>query len=48
MSVQGRALQNPFPGLRPFEPDEDYLFFRREEQTIELLSRPLWHWHSPQ
>jgi WD40 repeat protein len=39
MSVQGRALQNPFPGLRPFEPDEDYLFFGREEQTIELLSR---------
>ena len=39
MSIHERALQNPFPGLRPFEPDEDYLFFGREEQTIELLGR---------
>ena len=30
---------NPFPGLRPFEPDEDYLFFGRETQTDELLRR---------
>ncbi len=30
---------NPFPGLRPFEPDEDYLFFGRERQTDELLKR---------
>jgi len=30
---------NPFPGLRPFEPDEDYLFFGREQQTDELLRR---------
>ena len=30
---------NPFPGLRPFREDEDYLFFGREDQTIELLSR---------
>ena len=30
---------NPFPGLRPFEPDEDYLFFGRERQTDELLRR---------
>lgn len=30
---------NPFPGLRPFTPEEDYLFFGREEQTIELLRR---------
>src|SRR6516162_7030335 len=30
---------NPFPGLRPFMPEEDYLFFGREEQTIELLAR---------
>jgi energy-coupling factor transporter ATP-binding protein EcfA2 len=30
---------NPFPGLRPFEPDEDYLFFGREKQTDELLRR---------
>src|SRR3954454_19586402 len=30
---------NPFPGLRPFEPEEDYLFFGRERQTDELLRR---------
>ena len=30
---------NPFPGLRPFEPDEDYLFFGREQQTDALLKR---------
>jgi tetratricopeptide (TPR) repeat protein len=28
---------NPFPGLRPFQEDEDYLFFGREGQTAELL-----------
>lgn len=31
--------QNPFPGLRPFEESEDYLFFGREAQTLELLRR---------
>jgi tetratricopeptide (TPR) repeat protein len=30
---------NPFPGLRPFEPDEDHLFFGREQETDELLRR---------
>jgi WD40 repeat protein len=30
---------NPFPGLRPFEADEDYLFFGRERQTDELLRK---------
>lgn len=30
---------NPFPGLRPFEPDEDYLFFGRERQTDALLRK---------
>jgi len=33
------AKTNPFPGLRPFTQEEDYLFFGREEQTIELLRR---------
>jgi hypothetical protein len=33
------AKMNPFPGLRPFTQDEDYLFFGREEQTLELLER---------
>jgi tetratricopeptide (TPR) repeat protein len=30
---------NPFPGLRPFEPDEDHLFFGREAETADLLRR---------
>ncbi len=30
---------NPFPGLRPFDVDEDELFFGRSHQTDELLSR---------
>jgi tetratricopeptide (TPR) repeat protein len=32
-------LFNPFPGLRPFESDEDHLFFGREKQIDELLGR---------
>src|ERR1700722_16484520 len=32
-------LFNPFPGLRPFEPDEDHLFFGREREIDELLRR---------
>jgi WD40 repeat protein len=34
-----RLKPNPFPGLRPFTQEEDYLFFGREEQTLELLAR---------
>src|SRR5688500_1303373 len=30
---------NPFPGLRPFEPDEDHLFFGREKEVDDLLRR---------
>ncbi len=30
---------NPFPGLRPFEPDEDYIFFGREKQTDDLMRK---------
>src|SRR5216684_4075517 len=33
------TLFNPFPGLRPFEPDEDHLFFGRETEIDELLRR---------
>ena len=34
-----RVLFNPFPGLRPFEPDEDHLFFGREREIDDLLHR---------
>ncbi len=30
---------NPFPGLRPFEANENHLFFGREGQSDELLAR---------
>ena len=33
------AQLNPFPGLRPFEPDEDHLFFGREREIDDLLRR---------
>jgi WD40 repeat protein/energy-coupling factor transporter ATP-binding protein EcfA2 len=33
------SWSNPFPGLRPFEFQEKHLFFGREEQVVELLSR---------
>ncbi len=33
------ARLNPFPGLRPFETRDKYLYFGREEQTAALLSR---------
>src|SRR3984957_2177927 len=32
-------LFNPFPGLRPFEAEEDHLFFGREKEIDELLRR---------
>lgn len=31
-------LFNPFPGLRPFNTDEDHLFFGREQQISDLLT----------
>ncbi|MCP4951594.1 MAG: hypothetical protein GY922_07065, partial [Proteobacteria bacterium] len=37
MGIQPQS--NPFPGLRAFFAEEDYLFFGREEQVNELLSR---------
>ena len=37
--MQSTRLFNPFPGLRPFEPDEDHLFFGREKEIDELLRR---------
>jgi energy-coupling factor transporter ATP-binding protein EcfA2 len=35
----GGFSANPFVGLRPFESEEDMLFFGRREQTIELLQQ---------
>ncbi|PSN14258.1 hypothetical protein C7293_12365 [filamentous cyanobacterium CCT1] len=37
--VQPSTRSNPFPGLRPFELDEEHLFFGREGQADELLAR---------
>lgn len=37
--IQKRPIQNPFPGLRPFETDEYRLFFGREGQSDELIER---------
>ena len=34
-----RPRPNPFPGLRPYEPDEDHLFFGREKEIDDLLRR---------
>src|SRR6478672_5998624 len=34
-----RPRRNPFPGLRPYEPDEDHLFFGREKEIDDLLRR---------
>jgi regulator of protease activity HflC (stomatin/prohibitin superfamily)/energy-coupling factor transporter ATP-binding protein EcfA2 len=37
--VQSPTRTNPFPGLRPFELGEEHLFFGREGQSDELLTR---------
>lgn len=37
--METRNHFNPFPGLRPFDPDEDFLFFGRERETDELRRR---------
>jgi dipeptidyl aminopeptidase/acylaminoacyl peptidase/energy-coupling factor transporter ATP-binding protein EcfA2 len=34
-----QTLFNPFPGLRPFEAHENHLFFGRDGQSDELLTR---------
>src|SRR5438552_9379723 len=33
------TLFNPFPGLRPFQPEEEHLFFGREKEIDDLLRR---------
>jgi hypothetical protein len=37
--MEPRPRPNPFPGLRPYEPEEDHLFFGRETETDDLLRR---------
>ena len=37
--MEAKVLSNPFPGLRPFEADEEHLFFGREQEIDELLRR---------
>jgi tetratricopeptide (TPR) repeat protein len=37
--MKAHKFPNPFPGLRPFETDENHLFFGREGQSDELLAR---------
>ena len=37
--IQTVSNINPYPGLRPFEAEEDFLFFGRERQVDALLSR---------
>ncbi|HVF41937.1 MAG TPA: hypothetical protein VM936_02945 [Pyrinomonadaceae bacterium] len=39
MTTEPREITNPFPGLRPFETDEYRLFFGREGQSDELITR---------
>ncbi|MCD4770396.1 MAG: hypothetical protein K8R35_09540 [Bacteroidales bacterium] len=34
-----REIINPFPGLRPFSPDESDLFFGREGQSDEVMAK---------
>src|SRR3984893_17971240 len=37
--MESKTLFNPFPGLRPFQADEEHLFFGREQEIDELLRR---------
>jgi WD40 repeat protein/predicted chitinase len=39
MIEQQRLVSNPFPGLRPFETDENYLFFGRDGQSDDVLTK---------
>jgi len=42
IDVSSVVTLNPFPGLRPFQEDEDYLFFGREHQVdtmVDILAK---------
>ncbi len=36
---RGLVVRNPFPGLRPFRPDEEHLFFGRESQVDRMIDK---------
>ncbi|HEY6231045.1 MAG TPA: tetratricopeptide repeat protein [Pyrinomonadaceae bacterium] len=38
-ATESKTINNPFPGLRPFETDEYRLFFGREGQASSLITR---------
>jgi tetratricopeptide (TPR) repeat protein len=37
--MEPQILPNPFPGLRPYGPDEEHLFFGREKEVEAILLR---------
>ena len=38
-TAAGQGLANPFPGLRPFREEEEYLFFGRESQVDVMVDK---------
>ncbi len=42
-STYTKKIQNPFPGLRAFRPDESYLFFGRSTQVQEVAKKLVKH-----
>jgi WD40 repeat protein len=42
-SSAAARVENPFPGLRPFQTDEAHLFYGRQQQVDELLERMAKH-----
>jgi formylglycine-generating enzyme required for sulfatase activity len=41
--VLDRTTRNPFPGLRPFRTNEEYLFFGRENQVDRMIDKLATH-----
>jgi energy-coupling factor transporter ATP-binding protein EcfA2 len=39
VSTAGIVVTNPFPGLRPFREEEEYLFFGREQQVDRVVDK---------
>lgn len=38
-ATAGAVQSNPFPGLRPFRENEEYLFFGRESQVDAMVNK---------